>query len=185
MNLAIDLVVYLISHGLIVGYHHEWVLPASRAILSPPLGLHQWPGVDKHTVHWCSKSKWQTEASGGLCGLEWDLGGKVNRSTRLLLWIFASCSHRGVWARLKSMKSLKYMDIYEKVGVCMFSWGVRREHTHSIRFSELSVNEQRHLSFKPGLLLSVRPHVNHLPAGVWVSSHGNRTLVLHSAHSHR
>ena len=139
MNLAIDLVVYLISHGLIVGYHHEWVLPASRAILSPPLGLHQWPGVDKHTVHWCSKSKWQTEASGGLCGLEWDLGGKVNRSTRLLLWIFASCSHRGVWARLKFMKSLKYMDIYEKVGVCMFSWGVRREHTHSIRFSELSL----------------------------------------------
>ena len=44
-----------------------------------------------------------------------------------------------MWACLKSMKSLKYMDIFEKVSVCMFSWGVRREHTHSIRFSELSL----------------------------------------------
>ena len=61
----------------------------------------------------------------------------MNRSTRLLLSIFASGSHRGAWRHLKSMNRLKCMDLYEKVSVCMFSWeGVRRGHTHFIRFSE-------------------------------------------------
>lgn len=110
----------------------------------------------------------------------------MNKSTSLLLSIFASGSHRGAWRHLKSMNRLKCMDLYEKVSVCMFSWeGVRRGHTHFIRFSEPLLFRQRNRSFKPGLLLSVRPHVTHLPAGVSVSSHGKRTLVLHNAHSHR
>ena len=164
------------------------MLPASGAILSPPLHLHQWPGVDKHTVHWCSKSKWQREASGGLCGLEWDLGGKVSRSTSLLLWIFAFCSHRDAWRHLKSMNSLKCMDIYEKVSVCSFPG---KEYGEDIHISSGSITNKNHyeplrtrnLSFKPGLLLSVRPHVTHLPAGVSGSSHGNRTLLLLSCFS--
>lgn len=140
---------------LVVNADPEWTLPASRAILSPPLHLHQWPDVDKHTVHWCSKSKWQREASGGLCGLEWDLGGKVNRSTSLL-WIFAFCSHRDAWRHLKSMNSLRCMDIYEKVSVSAVFLGRSKERTYTFHQVQLRT----------------RTIMNHYKQETWVSSLG-------------